>query len=139
MYERTKWKDRIVSAGTGEVLQEGTDQNAANFNNMEHGISDHHVAMALTQITRSNLSYSVSNILDGVATSNTSTVAYIGKPYATTLEALNDKAITAVSVTMGGNDITESSVKYADNIYRNLVYISIEKVTGDIVITASNS
>ena len=139
MYERTNWKDRIVKAGTGEVLQEGTDQNAFNFNNMEAGISDHHVAMALTQITRSNLSYSVTNILDGVATSSTSTVAYIGKPYATALETPDDTAITAVSVTMGGNDITESSVKYADNIYRNFVYISIENVTGDIVITASNS
>ena len=139
MYERTNWKDRIVKAGTGEVLQEGTDQNAANFNNMETGISDHHVAMALTQITRSNLSYSVTNILNGVSTSNTSTVAYIGKPYAAALETPDDTAITAVSVTMGGNDITESSAKYADNIYRNFVYIDIEKVTGDIVITASNS
>lgn len=139
MYDSTRWKDRIVSAETGAVLQEGTDQNAANFNNMEHGISDHHVAMALTQITRSNLSYSVTNILDGVETSNTSTVAYIGKSYATTLESRNDTAITVVSVTMGGKDITETSVRYADNIHRLLVYINIEKVTGDIVITAANS
>lgn len=50
MYNRTKWLDRVVDAETGEVIQEGTNQNAGNFNNMEDGISDLHVATALMMI-----------------------------------------------------------------------------------------
>lgn len=50
MYGITKWLDKIVDAETGELIQQGTDQSAANFNNMENGIHDAHVAAALTQI-----------------------------------------------------------------------------------------
>ena len=50
MYKNTKWLDRVVDTETGEVVQEGTDQSAANFNNMEDGITDAHVAAALTMI-----------------------------------------------------------------------------------------
>lgn len=50
MYNSTKWLDRVVDAETQELIQEGTDQSAANFNNMENGISDAHIAQALTMI-----------------------------------------------------------------------------------------
>ena len=50
MYERTKWLDKVVDAETGDLIQEGTDQSAKNFNNMENGISDVSVAAALTMI-----------------------------------------------------------------------------------------
>ena len=50
MYNNTKWLDRVVDAETGELIQEGTDQSAANFNNMENGITDAHIATALTMI-----------------------------------------------------------------------------------------
>lgn len=50
MYSNTKWLDRVVDSVTEEVVQEGTDQSAANFNNMEGGITDAHVATALTMI-----------------------------------------------------------------------------------------
>lgn len=50
MYNNTKWLDRVVDAETGELIQEGTDQSAGNFNNMENGITDAHVAAALTMI-----------------------------------------------------------------------------------------
>ena len=52
MYTSTKWLDRVVDAETGELIQEGTDQSAANFNNMEGGISDVHVATALAMIAQ---------------------------------------------------------------------------------------
>jgi len=52
MYNSTKWLDRVVDAETGELIQEGTDQSAANFNNMEGGISDVHVATALAMIAQ---------------------------------------------------------------------------------------
>ena len=50
MYNSTKWLDRVKDAETGELIQEGTDQSAANFNNMENGITDAHIATALTMI-----------------------------------------------------------------------------------------
>lgn len=51
MYNNTKWLDKVVDAETGELIQEGTDQSAANFNNMENGITDAHIATALTMIS----------------------------------------------------------------------------------------
>ena len=53
MYTSTKWLDRIVAAESGEIIQEGTDQSAKNFNNMENGITDLSVALALTMIAAS--------------------------------------------------------------------------------------
>ena len=55
MYKSTKWLDQVVDADTGEVIQEGTDQRAANFNNLENGISDAHVAGAIMQIALNRL------------------------------------------------------------------------------------
>ena len=50
MYKRTKWLDKVVDADTGELIQEGTDQSAGNFNNRENGISDNHTAAAMLLI-----------------------------------------------------------------------------------------
>lgn len=50
MYKNTKWLDRVVDAETQELIQEGTDQSAGNFNNMENGITDASIATALTMI-----------------------------------------------------------------------------------------
>lgn len=50
MYQATKWIDRVVDAETGDLVQEGTEKSAGNFNNMESGISDVHVATALMMI-----------------------------------------------------------------------------------------
>lgn len=50
MYKSTKWLDRVKDAETGEIIQEGTDQSAKNFNNMEDGITDVSVATALMMI-----------------------------------------------------------------------------------------
>ena len=50
MYKSTKWLDKVADAETGELIQEGTDMSAGNFNNMERGISDVSIALALTMI-----------------------------------------------------------------------------------------
>lgn len=47
MYRNTRWIDEVKDQDTEEVIQEGTPQSAGNFNNMEHGISDAHLAAAL--------------------------------------------------------------------------------------------
>lgn len=47
MYRNTQWIDEVKDQDTEEVIQDGTPQSAGNFNNMEHGISDAHLAAAL--------------------------------------------------------------------------------------------
>lgn len=47
MYRNTQWLDEVKDEESGELIQTGTDQSAGNFNNMEHGISDAHLAAAL--------------------------------------------------------------------------------------------
>ncbi len=46
MYQRTFWRDRAVDQ-TGQVIQHGTLQDQAHFNNMEDGIADANLAAAL--------------------------------------------------------------------------------------------
>lgn len=53
MYRNTQWLDEVKDVDTGELLQEGTDQSAGHFNNMEHGIFDAHLAAALLLIQSS--------------------------------------------------------------------------------------
>ena len=53
MYRNTHWIDEVKDQETEEVIQEGTDQSAGHFNNMEHGISDAHLAAALLVIQSS--------------------------------------------------------------------------------------
>ena len=53
MYRNTQWLDEVKDIDSGELIQEGTDQSAGHFNNMEHGISDAHLAAALLVIQSS--------------------------------------------------------------------------------------
>lgn len=50
MYKPTNWLDHVVDADTGELIQEGTEKSAGKFNNIEHGITDAHIAAAITMI-----------------------------------------------------------------------------------------
>lgn len=72
--------------------------------------------------------FTVTNQLTGITTSNASTVAVGGGTYAASLTWGSSKAITSVTVTMDGEDITDSA------FYGG--HINIGNVTGDIVITA---
>ena len=55
MYNATKWLDKVVDVDSGEVIQAGTDQSAAHFNNMESGITDTSVAAAMLLIAAGEL------------------------------------------------------------------------------------
>lgn len=50
MYNPTKWIDEVKDEHSEEVIQEGTEQSAGHFNNMEAGITDASVAAALLLI-----------------------------------------------------------------------------------------
>lgn len=73
--------------------------------------------------------FTVTNQLTGITTSNTAAIAIGGSTYAASLTWGSSKAITSVTVTMDGEDITETA------FYGG--HIKIANVTGDIVITAA--
>ena len=72
---------------------------------------------------------SVANVLANASTNNGATIVTKGAEYKATITANSGYEISSIKVTMGGTDITSSA-------YSNGV-ISIAKVTGNIVITAS--
>ena len=74
-------------------------------------------------------SYTITNTLTNVTNSNASSSIQQYQTYSATLSTSIGFAITAVTVTMGGTDITATA--YADGT------VSITSVTGNIVITAT--
>lgn len=74
-------------------------------------------------------SYSVTSTLSHVTSSNSNQSVTAGSSYYATLTPENGYALNSVTVTMGGADITATA--YTDGV------VSIGKVTGDIVITAT--
>jgi hypothetical protein len=79
------------------------------------------------------ISYPVINQLTGVTSSNMTTIAYGGQPYAAELATTNGSAIS-VTVKMGGIDITNTA--WTQGASGNGT-ILIEKVTGYINVIAS--
>lgn len=67
MYNPTFWLDRVVDSDSGEVIQPGTDMSAGNFNKMENGISDAHLANRLLSIALSNIKEAAATISYGTA------------------------------------------------------------------------
>lgn len=72
---------------------------------------------------------SITNNLTSVTNSNEATTAIVGHSYLATLEPDEGKTLGTVTVTMGGTDITSTSYDAG--------YITIDEVTGAIVITAT--
>lgn len=56
MYDRTYWVDHVTDQN-GEVLQYGTMMDQERFNNLEEGLSDTGLALALTQFKQMQDSY----------------------------------------------------------------------------------
>lgn len=72
--------------------------------------------------------FKVTYALNNIVSSNTSIAVEDGGRFTTALTANAGYKIASVTVTMGGEDITESS--YSDGV------VTIESVTGDVVISA---
>lgn len=77
--------------------------------------------------------HAVTQTLENVSSSNAATAAADGSSYDTVITANDGYAISSVTVTMGGIDITSTVWNAGTGT------ISISAVTGDIVITASAS
>ena len=96
MYQNTKWLDRVVDADTGDVIQEGTDQSAGNFNNMEAGISDSHTAAAMLLIAARQ--FAVAQAADVVEVTLTNTASYPFNNSQQTVSLPNLRATTDYTV-----------------------------------------
>ena len=72
--------------------------------------------------------WSITSTLTNATSSNNATSVAKGGNYSATITAEEGYAISSVTVTMGGTDITDTA--YADGV------ITIASVTGDVVITA---
>ena len=86
-------------------------------------------AVTITAVaTMPSVTYTITRNLTNVASSNTANSIAEGAPYTTTLSPTGTyKKLGAITVTMGGVDISASAVSGST--------ITIAKVTGDIVIT----
>ena len=74
MYNRTIWQDHI------EGVQDGTDMNAANFNNIEAGVMEANALAAYnSEMTRSGsaISYGTEDLIAGVSPLKTGTVYFV--------------------------------------------------------------
>lgn len=78
-----------------------------------------------------DITHSVTQTLENVSSSNAATAAADGSSYETVITAHDGYTISAVTVTMGGIDITSTAWDAGTGT------ISISAVTGDIVIIAS--
>lgn len=81
------------------------------------------------ELSEEAVTYTVTNNLTNVTNSNSATGVTEGASYSATLSAISGYAISGVTVTMGGTDITASA--YADGT------VNIGSVTGNVVITAT--
>ena len=100
-------------------------ENAYDFNTVVTGDITLYAKWEEVQI----VSYSVTNNLTNVVTSNIISTVNEGESYSATLSANSGYELNSVAVSMGGIDIT--STAYSNGL------VSISSVTGDIVITAS--
>lgn len=85
------------------------------------------VAVEVSEVT----TYTITNNLVNVTSDNSAVSAEENASYTATLTPATDYALGAVTVTMGGVDVTADV--YADGV------INIPAVTGDVVITATGS
>jgi len=96
MYNRTKWLDKVVDADTGELIQEGTDQSAGNFNNMENGISDNHTAAAMLLIAAGQII--AEQTVEEITVQLTNSASYPFNNSQTTVDMKTTRTTTAYTV-----------------------------------------
>lgn len=104
MYNATKWKDEVVDADTGEVIQEGTDQSAAHFNNAEEGISDNDLAARLMLLALSRTIDEVDTEVQTVTLTNTKSYPFNNSDVTVALETARNDTSYTVEATVGDHE-----------------------------------
>lgn len=114
MYDRTKWIDEVKDQDTGEIIQEGTDQSAGNFNNMENGISDASAAAALLLIASGLLQQQTAVEKHVVTLTNTMSQPFNNSQQTISLNGTKDSTDYFVDVEIADHDGNVGDVKIYD-------------------------
>lgn len=115
-----------VAGGVVTAIAPGTARITATT---EEGGYAAYYDLTVEQVSEDTTYYTITNHLTNVTTSNSTAQVADGAAYAATLTAANGYTMGAVTVTMGGVDITA-------DVYSGGA-INIPAVTGDVVVTAS--
>lgn len=114
MYDRTKWIDEVKDQDTGEIIQEGTDQSAGNFNNMENGISDASAAAAMLLIAAGLLQQQAAVEKHVVTITNTASQPFNNSQQTISLDGTKDSTDYFVDVEIADHDGNVGDVKIYD-------------------------
>lgn len=114
MYQRTKWLDEVKDEHSEEIIQEGTDQSAAHFNNMEEGITDASVAAALLLIAAGDLSQQTSIERKVVTLSNKQGYPFNDSEQTISLTVTRDSTDYTVDVDIQAHDGNVGDVRIYD-------------------------
>lgn len=114
MYQRTKWLDEVKDEQTGELIQEGTDQSAAHFNNMEEGISDASVAAALLLIATGDLQQQTATERHVVEMTNKQSYPFNDSAKTISLAVTRDSTDYTVDVDIQAHDGNVGDVRIYD-------------------------
>ena len=116
MYRNTQWLDEVKDIDTGELIQEGTDQSAGHFNNMEHGISDAHLAAALLVIQSSLTADQVATEEKTVTLTNTQRYPFNSSTQTIALSTVRNFADYTVEAEITDHDGNVGDVKIFDRM-----------------------
>lgn len=114
MYQCTKWLDEVKDEQTGEPIQEGTDQSAAHFNNMEEGISDASVAAALLLIATGDLQQQTATERHVVEMTNKQSYPFNDSAKTISLAVTRDSTDYTVDVDVQAHDGNVGDVRIYD-------------------------
>lgn len=116
MYERTNWKDQVVDSDTGETLQEGTLQSAKHFNNIEDGIVDNAMAIALMLSHVTALERSAKSEIHEVTLKNTDRFPFSNAVATVTLDVRRVDTDYNVDVEVEDHDGSVGDVEIYDKL-----------------------
>lgn len=114
MYQRTKWLDEVKDEHSEEIIQEGTDQSAAHFNNMEEGITDASVAAALLLIAAGDLQQQTATERHVVALTNKQGYPFNDSAKTISLTVTRDSTDYTVDVDVQAHDGNVGDVRIYD-------------------------
>lgn len=116
MYNQTKWLDEVKDQDTGELIQEGTDQSAGNFNNMENGVQDASVAAAMLLIAAGQLQAAQAVEEKVITLTNTQSYPFNNSQQTVNLGVTRTTTAYTVDVEIGDHDGDVGDVVISDKL-----------------------
>ena len=139
-YSYTNAEGKVTSSGNNHTIRFNAGELSTGTKNGSIRVTDANGNTAEADFTltinkgTSTTNYSITKNLTNCTCSNSASSISKGSSYSATITANNECALSTLTVTMGGTDITSSAVS-GKTITGGT--ISISNVTGNIVITAS--